>query len=94
MEKLLEKINKLKQELDKTKEVQTIISLQEKIKKEKILLNKVELYHQTRKETLKEEIYSNQLYQEYKKAETELNILILEINSKLKVINNKGKCDI
>ena len=58
------------------------------------LSNKIKLYNQTKKESLKEEITSNELYKEYKKAETELNILILQINSKLKKISNKGKCGI
>ena len=64
MEELIEKIEKLKKELDNTEQVQKI----------------------------KEEIYKNNLYQEYKKSETELNILILQINNELKKINNKGKC--
>ncbi len=94
MEELLEKVANLKKELDNTKEVKEIIRLNDKMKNNQELLNKIKQYQETRKESLKEEIYSNELYQEYKKAETNLNILILEINSKLKKITNKGKCNI
>ncbi len=94
MEELLEKVANLKKELDNTKEVKEIIRLNNQIKNNQALLNKIKQYQETRKESLKEEIYSNELYQEYKTAETNLNILILEINSKLKKITNKGKCNI
>ena len=92
MEELIEKIEALKICLDNTEEVRNIKSLNLKVIENKELLNKIKLYNQTKKESLKEEITSNELYKEYKKAETELNILILQINSKLKKISNKGKC--
>lgn len=94
MERLIEKIENLKKELNNAEQVKIVQELNNKIKKNKKLLDKIELYNQTRKEDLKEEIYSDNLYKEYKQAETELNILILEINSRLKKINNKGKCNI
>lgn len=91
MEELIEKIEALKVCLDNTEEVKSIKSLNLKVIENKELSNKIKLYNQTKKESLKEEITSNELYKEYKKAETELNILILQINSKLKKISNKGK---
>lgn len=94
MEKLIEKIEILKESLNETNQVKTIKELNNKIKKNKELLDKIEKYNQTRKEELKKDIYTIGVFQEYKKAETELNILILEINAKLKKINNKGKCNI
>lgn len=94
MEKLLEKIENLKQELDKKEEVQEIKKLNLQIKENEQLLNKIKLYNQTRKEDLKDEIYIDEIYKKYKVAETNLNILILEINTKLKKINSKGKCNI
>ena len=94
MEKLLEKIEILKKELNNTKQVKNIQKLNLQIKENKQLLNKIQIYNQTRKELLRQEILSDSLYKEYKVAETELNILILQINSKLKKINNKGKCNI
>lgn len=94
MEELLEKMDNLKKELDNTKEVKEFIYLNNQVKNNKELLNKIKQYQETKKESLKEEIYSIELYREYKRAETNLNILILEINSKLKKITNKGKCNI
>lgn len=94
MEKLIEKIDKLKKELDTSKEVKDVKLLRKKIQENKELITKIDLYNQTRKEQLKKEIYSNSDYIKYKEAETNLNILILELNSKLKKINNKGKCNL
>ena len=91
MEKLLEKIENLKEELNKKEEIQEIKKLN--LEHER-LLHKIKLYNQTRKEELKDEIYTDEIYQQYKVAETNLNILILEINAKLKKINSKGKCNI
>lgn len=94
MEKLLEKIELLKKELNNTEQVKNIQKLNLQIKENKKLLNKIQIYNQTRKELLRQEILSDNLYKKYKVAETELNILILQINSKLNKINNKGKCNI
>ena len=94
MEKIIEKVEVLKSYLNDTPLIQEIIKLNRKIKENKELLDKIEKYNQTRKEELKQEIYMIELFQEYKKAETELNILILEINAALKKINDKGKCKI
>ena len=94
MEKIIEKVEVLKSYLNDTPQIQEIIKLNRKIKENKELLNKIEKYNQTRKEELKQEIYMIELFQEYKKAETELNILKLEINAALKKINDKGKCKI
>lgn len=92
MEKLIEKVNKLKKELDNTQQVKEIRKLILKIQENKELITKIDLYNQTRKEALRTEIYSDDDYIKYREAETNLNILILELNSKLKIINNKGKC--
>ena len=86
MEKLIEKIDKLKKELDTSKEVKDVKLLRKKIQENKELITKIDLYNQTRKEQLKKEIYSNSDYIKYKEAETNLNILILELNSKLKTL--------
>lgn len=94
MEKLLEKIENLKEELNKKEEIQEIKKLNLQLKEHEQILNKIKLYNQTRKESLKDEIYAEEIYQQYKLAETNLNILILEINTKLKKINSKGKCNI
>ena len=60
----------------------------------KALVALIEKYNETKQERYKEKIQNNELYQKYKHKEAELNILILEINSKLKAITKKENCGI
>lgn len=92
MEKLIEQVEILKKSLDNTTEVKKIIILNKKIKDSKELQEKINKYKERLNNNLKEEIYNDSLYKEYKEAETNLNILILKINKELKKINSKGKC--
>lgn len=92
MEKLIEQVEILRKSLDNTTEVKNIIILNKKIKDSKELQEKINKYKERLNNNLKEEIYNDSLYKEYKEAETNLNILILKINKELKKINSKGKC--
>lgn len=92
MEKLIEQVEILKKSLDNTTEVKNIIILNKEIKDSKELQEKINKYKERLNNNLKEEIYNDSLYKEYKEAETNLNILILKINKELKKINSKGKC--
>ena len=92
MEKLIEQVEILKKSLDNTTEVKNIIILNKKIKDSKELQEKINKYKERLNNNLKEEIYNDSLYKEYKEAETNLNILILKINKELKKINSKAKC--
>lgn len=92
MEKLIEQVEILKKSLDNTTEVKNIIILNKKIKDSKELQEKINEYKERLNNNLKEKIYNDSLYKEYKEAETNLNILILKINKELKKINSKGKC--
>lgn len=91
MEELLDKISKLKEELDKSREVQNIRLLNKKISGDKKLLEKIKEYKISGKEKIKSEINSSKLYREYKSGETDLNILILKINNKLRKINSSNR---
>lgn len=94
MNELIEKVDNLKQsisELDKIKEVK---ELNKEIIKDKELLKQIEEYNRTQDEKIKQEIVNNSLFKKYKVLETDINVLILEINSKLKQINDKGKCGV
>ena len=67
------------------------------LKKLGVLLKKgiitlIEKYNYTQDERIKEKIISNEEFREYKHQETELNLLILEINQELKKITKKDKC--
>ena len=92
METLIEKVNELKDSLSNTKEVLDIKELNEKIKKDKKLLSLLNEYHLYPKEETKKQILDNELFRKYKEKETDLNILILKINSELKQITKKDKC--
>ncbi len=92
MNDLMEKVDNLITSIDETKQVQDIKSINEKIMEDKELLDLIKRYQETQDEKLKEKIINNKLFSDYKEKETELNILILDINSKLKNINDKGKC--
>lgn len=94
MEKLLKKIEQLKKEISKDKRIIKIKKLNKKLQQDKTLINLIEKYNMTKDENIKNQILENKLFREYKEAETELNILILEINKELKKITNKGKCSL
>lgn len=92
METLIEKVNELKDSLSNTKEVLDIKELNKEIKKDKKLLELLNEYHLYPREDLKKQILDNDLFRKYKEKETDLNILILKINSELKQITKKDKC--
>ena len=92
MEELIEKVEALKEELNENASVKKIKELNEKLEKDKELLKNIEKYQYTKDINLKNKIMNNDLFKEYKEAETEINFIILEINKRLKQINNKGKC--
>lgn len=94
MEELLKKIEQLKKEISKDKRVIEIKRLNEKLNQDKSIIDLIEKYNITKDENIKKQILENKLFREYKEAETELNILILEINKELKTITNKGKCSL
>ena len=92
MNELIDKVEQLKNTLDATKEIQELKSINEEIMKDKELLEDIKKYNETQDEKLKEKIINHKLFREYRHKETECNILILEINSKLKELKDKGKC--
>ncbi|MBQ2639331.1 MAG: YlbF family regulator [Bacilli bacterium] len=92
MEELIEKIDNLKKVLDKDNNVINIRNLNNKIKNNKELLSLINNYKKYPSKDLKYEIYNNSLYKEYKESETEINLLIMSINSKLKTISNRSNC--
>ena len=94
MNELIEKVENLKQSISELDKIKGIKELNKEIIKDKELLKKIEEYNRTQDEKLKKEIINNELFKKYKVLETDINVLILEINSKLKQINDKGKCGV
>ena len=92
MNELIDKVEKLKEsiaDLDKVKEIK---ELNKEIIQDKELIKLIEEYNRTQDESIKKQIANTELFQKYKTLETDINVIILEINSKLKQINEKGKC--
>ena len=94
MNELMELVDNLKEDLDKTKEVQDIKKYNKIISKDKDLLYKIKKYNDTKDESLKKEILSNKLFNEYKEKEIDFNVLILKINKELKRISSKKGCSL
>ena len=92
MEELYEKVENLIVSIDDSNLVKDIKDLNKKIDNDKELIELLNKYHQTKDEKLKEEILSNDLFQEYKSKETDLNILIMSLNQKFKTINSERSC--
>jgi len=92
MNELMELVDNLKKELDKKDEIIDIKKYNKIISCDKELLKDIEEYNKTMDINIKNRILSNENFNLYKEKETNLNFLILEINSKLKNINIKKDC--
>lgn len=88
----MELVDNLKKELDKKDEIIDIKKYNKIISCDKELLKDIEEYNKTMDSSIKNKIVSNENFNLYKEKETNLNFLILEINSKLKKINIKKDC--
>ena len=93
MDELIEKTEQLKKSLDKTKEIQELQAVNKEIMKDKELLKDIEEYNRTQDEKIKKRIINKKIFREYKKKETDCNILIMSINQKLKTINSERSCN-
>ena len=94
MEKLIEKTKKLQEEISNHQTIIDIKQLKKQIEEDNQLLDLIKKYQISQSEELKLQIIKNPLFRQYKEKETELNLLILEINSKLKTITKKDKCSL
>ena len=94
MEKLIEKVENLKNALDEEQVVIDLKKLNSEIKTDEELNKLLTEYHNSPSETLRNNLIQNSKIRKYKEKETELNILILEINSNLKQITKKDKCSL
>ena len=87
---LISKIDILKKSLDETDEIKNINLYYNMIVKNKKLTDKINEYKNNFNKYLKQDIYTYDEFKKYKKTETEVSLLIMEINSKLKKITNSG----
>ena len=91
MEELIEKLSSLEKELENTELVKDIKELNKKISNDKELLKLLDDYKLKPTEENKYKIIKNDLFKEYKDKETDVNLLIMQINQKLKQISNKDQ---
>ena len=92
MEELIVRVNNLIDKIDNSDIVKDIKISNERVMNDKSLLKLLEEYNKTQDEKIKRKIISNDLFQEYKLKETDLNIMIMFINQKLKTISKERSC--
>lgn len=94
MERLIEKVENLKDTLNQDEIILDLKKLNVAIKSDPDLVALLTKYHSSPTEELKSEIIKNDIFRKYKERETELNLLILKINQELKQITKKDKCSL
>lgn len=94
MEKLVNEMENLIKVIDNSESVKKIKCLNEKINQDKHLLELLQKYSYDKNEQTKKEIMENSLFQEYKINETEINLMIMAINQKLKEIRESKECNL
>lgn len=93
MNEIYDKLDQLKINLDNLEIFDKLNIAIENIKLNKELVNKIKKYNETMDENLRLEIYNYTEIQKYKEIENEINLLILQINQKLKRIKSEGSCN-
>ena len=92
MNELLDRLDNLKNELDSSTLVIDLKKCLDKVKKDKELSKLLDEYKVYPNNKTKTKILENKTFQEFKIKETDLNLFIMEMNSKLKTISKKGSC--
>jgi hypothetical protein len=92
MNELIEKIENLKIALDRNTNIIELKKTEELIMQDEELLNDIKKYQETNDVNMKNKIIETPVFSKYKHLEAECNFIILEINKRLKEINDKGKC--
>lgn len=94
MERLIEKVENLKKILDENKKIKEIRELNKEIFNDKELLGLIVKYQSSQDIKIKEKILESKLFQKYKESELDINIIVLEINQKLKELGKHGSCNL
>ena len=91
MNEVYEKIYELEEYIDSLSIFKKMDDTINNIKNNEDLTKKIETYHQKEDEKLRKEIYLDKDFYNYKQLETEVNLLIVRINQKLrKEFNGRG----
>ena len=94
MNELYELIDQVKNKLDLEESIINLKVLSKKLLNNRELINNIEMYKYNRKDELKSKILRNEDYNKYREYLTELNLIILDINTKLKLINKEGNVNL
>lgn len=92
MLELLEKIESLKNSLDKLEIFNKLELIKKEIYSNQELVEKIKKYNELPNNNLRLEIYQYDEIKKYKKIENEINLMILQINQKLGVLTNQRSC--
>lgn len=92
MEELIEKLEQLKKEISSLDIVEELHKRKDEVMNDSSLVEKIEEYKKQPMESLKKEIISSPSFLAYKEMETEIDLLILQINQEFKKIRKKYDC--
>lgn len=92
MEKVLEKLDNLKEEIKKEEVVKDYLKIKQEVLEDDLLKKLIEDYHKLPTEKKKEEITQTNLFKKYKEKENEVNFLILKINHEFKKLKKTTAC--
>lgn len=93
MIELMQKIRYFQESLDNMNIFKDINNDINNIKLNKELLDKIKKYNYNFNTDLRNDIYNHKEINEYKKHENEVNLMIFEINNKLKKISINRSCN-
>ncbi len=93
MDQLINYIDKLKLSLSNSKVITNLVNCKKNVYKNKDLIELVKKYNDTKDSKIRYEVYKNKEFMRYKQCETDVNLLIMEINNRLKIISNSGGCN-
>ena len=92
MEELIEKLEQLKKEISSLDIVEELHKRKDEVMNDSSLVEKIEEYKKHPEESLKKEIISSPSFLAYKEMETEIDLLILQINQEFKKIRKNYDC--
>lgn len=97
-EEINEIVNELIEIIDSDERIIELKKKKEKLLSNKDLINNIEKLrnldiYSTEYKELKQELFKNSDFIEFKQLENEINLIILEINQRLNTLTNERSCD-
>lgn len=97
MKKINNKVDELINILNNDSRIKRLYELKVELNNDKSLMSKIESLkildqYSTEYKDIKLDLFKNPKFVEYKELENEINILILEINQKLKTLTDERSC--